>query len=297
MLNRFLFLTTIFSRNLVRFIPRFLKNWLILGIAKLFFAFDRNHREIVYKNLEFFLGNHFNKAQRDAIARGCFYRYGRYVVDFVENTGRDKAALSQLVRAVNDEPLRALLAQGKKVISVTGHFGNWELIGQYISTHYRPVTGIGRKLNNSPLLTMELDRYRRQYGIEILPRKGAVRGVAKAIKSGRLPGLLLDQSTKEGVKVRFFGRELTWIDTAARLAKQFDAAIVPAFITTDDFERYTITFNDPVFPDPALEREADVARLAQAEASALQAAILKNPEEYFWFHKRMKHDIQGFYEG
>lgn len=287
---------TIVLRNLVRLIPGFLKNPLILGIAKLFFALDRTHRKIVQKNLAACLQGHFTPAQQTQIARGCFYRYGRYIVDFVENPGRSKETLSKLVTPVNDAPLKALLAEGKKVISVTGHFGNWELIGQYISTHYRPVTGIGRKLNNSALLTMELDRYRRQFGIEILPRKGAVRGVAKAIKSGRLPGLLMDQSVKAGVKVRFFGREVTWIDTAARLAKQFDAALVPAYITTGDFKRYTITFNDPVFPDPDLEREADVARLAQIEASALEAAILKNPEEYFWFHKRFKHDYPGFYD-
>ena len=296
-MNRFIFRTTIFFRTLVRLIPASLKIWLVKGIAKLFFALDKKHREIVLKNLNFFLGDRYSPKEIDAIARACFYRYGRYVVDFVENPDRSKAALSSLVTPVNDEPLKALLEKNQKVISITGHFGNWELIGQYISTHYRPVTGIGHKLHNSALLTLELDRYRRQFGIEILPRRGAVRGVAKAIKSGRLPGLLLDQAVKEGVKVKFFGRELTWIDTAARLAKQFDAAIVPAFITTDDFSRYTITFDNPVFPDPALDRETDVARLAQAEASALEAAILKNPEEYFWFHKRLKHDYPGFYSG
>jgi KDO2-lipid IV(A) lauroyltransferase len=265
-------------------------------LARFSYYADRKHTKIIHKNLAFFLGGVRDEKERKKIAKAVYYRFAIYLFDVLRSRGYDKNVLTSIVKVENEQAILNAINGGEKIILLTGHYGYWELVAQYICAVYRPFVTIGQKLQNSPKLTEELKKYRERSGLETIDKKGAMRSIARALKEGKIAGFLSDQSTKEGVKVKFFDRDLTWIDSASRLARQFGAIVVPCFITTDDFKSYTLFFSDPLRPDPNEEKERDIERMAALEALSLQRAIERNPEEYFWFHKRMKREIESFYD-
>ncbi|GHV03707.1 lauroyl acyltransferase [Campylobacterota bacterium] len=284
------------AQILLRLMPSFLRKALSFVIARIVYFCDTKHRKIVYKNLDYFLGDISDKNEQKRIAKMVYLRFVRYLFDLISCKYRNAETLSDFVTAENDAQIRESIANNEKIIMITAHYGYWELIGQSFSAFYRPLASIAVALQDSKRLTAELDRYRERYKIETLPKKGAMRGIAAALKQQKIVGFLPDQSTQKGASVKFFGRDLVWQDSASRLAKQFDAVIYPAYITTDDFNRYTINFGDPIRPDCTMDKESDIARMAQLEVSSLEAAIRRKPDEYFWLHKRLKHQQKHFYD-
>ncbi len=260
------------------------------------YRLDRPHRQVVEANIRFLLGGRLAQSACDRAARGVYPRFVRYLFDVIEHDYRNREQLDALVSVENDRVLTEAIARNERVIILAAHYGHWELIGQYLCAFYRPFVGIAQRFGKSPKLTEELQGYRHRAGMEILPRKGAMRKIAQALRSGKMVGFLPDQATKNGKPARLFGHPIRWLDSASRLARQFDATIVPTFITTDDFHHYRLFFLDPIRPDSAQEKEQDIERMVQAEVGALEQAIVRNPEEYFWFHKRFKYDHPAIYD-
>ncbi|MDR1451418.1 MAG: hypothetical protein LBI57_03675 [Helicobacteraceae bacterium] len=283
-------------RSALNFTPKFIIKASAFCLARAAYYIDRKHTAIVHKNLEFFLGDRYDPFARKKIAKATYYRFLIYLFDILKTRGRDKSALKTIVSVENETILLDAINDNEKIILLTGHYGYWELIAQYICATYRPFVTIGEKLRDSPKLTAELKRYRERCGLEVIEKKGAMRLIARALKEGKIAGFLPDQSTQNGVKTKLFNRDLTWLDSASRLARQFDAVVIPCFITTDDFKRYALFFMEPLRPDHSADKERDIERMVAGEALSLQKAIERNPEEYFWFHKRMKREIKGFYD-
>jgi KDO2-lipid IV(A) lauroyltransferase len=282
-------------RLALRITPQFIIKASAFCLARLAYYIDRKHTNIIHRNLDFFFGDKYELQKRKKIAKAVYYRFLIYMFDILRNRGRSADDLKAVVSVENEAILLNAIESGEKIILLTGHYGYWELIAQYICAVYRPFVAIGQKLQNSPKLTAELKRYRERSGLEVIEKKGAMRSIAKALKENKIVGFLPDQSTQNGVKVELFGKELTWLDSASRLARGFGAIVIPCYITTNDFKKYALFFLEPIRGDLNAEKERDIARMVALEALSLQAAIERNPEEYFWFHKRMKREIEGFY--
>ncbi|MDR2151701.1 MAG: hypothetical protein LBO72_02665 [Helicobacteraceae bacterium] len=283
-------------RAALKITPDFIVKISAFCLARLAYYIDRKHTNIIHKNLAFFLGDRYDLAKRKKIAKAVYYRFLIYLFDILSFRARNADELKAIVSAENEEILLNAISSGEKIILLTGHYGYWELIAQYLCAVHRPFVTIAQKLRNSPKLSAQLKRYRERSGVEVIEKKGAMRSIARALKEGKIVGFLPDQSTQIGVKAKLFGKELTWLDSASRLARQFGAIVIPCYITTDDFKKYSLFFLEPLRGDQNAEKEADIKRMVAQEALSLQKAIERNPEEYFWFHKRMKREIEGFYD-
>ena len=283
-----------FARFFLRLIPKIVLDKIVFGLSRFAYCVNVRHRRIIYKNLDYFLG--VDKQQQKMIAKSVYLHFLHYVADMVKTEFRDKDQLAAMVKIENDAQIRQSIIDKEKIIMMSGHFGYWELIGQCLSAFYCPFVTIGQKLQNSKRLTDELNMYRKRSGMEVLKKRGAMRGISSALKHNKIVGFLTDQSTREGASVEFFGRELIYIESASRLAKKFNAVIYPTFITTRDFRSYTLFFLDPIRPDNTVDQDADIQRMVKEEAKSLETAVRRCPDEYFWFHKRMKHQIANFYD-
>jgi KDO2-lipid IV(A) lauroyltransferase len=281
------------TRVFLRILPKYIVSVLSFCIARIIYFLNRTHRKIIFKNLDFFLST--SDYDKRKIAKLLYLRFTRYLFDMLGSEFRDPEKLRKIVKIENDGKIKESIAKNEKIIMISAHYGYWELIGQSLSAFYRPFLTVAQTLNNSKRLTDELNNYRKMYNMEVVNKNGAMRSVASALKNGKIVGFLTDQSPKSGVMVIFFNREIIWYESASRLAKQFDAVIYPTFITTKDFRIYTLFFLEPIRPDPSLDKDEDIKRMAQLEAQSLEEAIRRDPSEYFWFHKRMKRQIKHFY--
>ena len=280
----------------VKNIPDFLMNPVLDFIAWLIFVFDKKHRKIIKINLDFAYGKSMEEKEKTRIIKKCYKNLVYFLADFVKNQGITKDELSKKVTFENKEVLENAVKENKKIILITAHYGNWELIALCIGAFFDKVTGVGRALEGKTINNI-LKRNREQFDIKMLDKQGAMKGMIKALKQGRILGLLVDQNTaeKEGVVVDFFEKKARQSHSTAILSRKFGAVIIPVFITTDDYKNYKITFYDKITPVKSEDINKDILELTQKQSDAMEKAIRNKPDEWFWFHKKWKNQYEEIY--
>ena len=132
----------------------------------------------------------------------------------------------------------------------------------------------------------------------MLEKSGAIRGLLKALKNGENVGLLVDQNTsaKEGILINFFGKQARHTPSAALIARKTGTPIIPAYITTNDYINYDITFYEPILTQKTENNEEDIRESVQKQANITQKIIEAKPDEWFWLHRRWKNRYEELYK-
>jgi KDO2-lipid IV(A) lauroyltransferase len=270
--------------------------YIVKGLALFIYTVDKKHRKIAHVNLELAYGDRISNEQKEKIVKASYLNLLLLLADFIKNQGISKEKLLEKVTFENETVLEDALKNDKKIILMTAHYGNWELLPLSIAAKFGPLTGVGRKLDSNAMDQI-LNRNRQQFDIEMLDKKGAMRDMISVLKHDRMLGLLVDQNTSEneGILVDFFGKPVRHTPAAAILARRFDALIIPAFITTDDHFHYKITFYEPIETDKTEDKDKDISDSVQKQAKITEEIIRKKPEEWFWLHKRWKNQFEERY--
>lgn len=265
-----------------------------MKLSKMLYCFDKKHRHIIHVNLNLAFGENISDDKRKEIGIRTFYNLAQTVIGFMRRSGKTKDALLQGISFNNEIVLKNALSEHKKVIFVTGHYSNWELLPPAIAIKFGiQLVGVGRQLD-SLLMDKVLLKNREEFGVEMLYRKGAMKGSLKALKEGKVLGLLLDQHLGErqgGIAVNFFNHKVMHSPAASVMARNFEAVMIPTYISTDDYEKYEVTFYEPIPYIKSNNKEEDILKMTQAQADVMEEVIKAKPEEWFWVHKRWK----GFY--
>jgi len=272
---------------------------LVKVLARLAYWVDGQHRRVAFANLDLAYGETLSPARKRQMVRQCFEKFAWFGLDFARSLDITREELLNRVRFRNQEALERAQASGRPIIMITGHYSNWELLGKAMAAAFKPMTGVRVTVKDSAFLDRYLDRTRRHFDIEMVPRKGAVRQMMRVLDKGdRYLGILTDQNLrkKHAVVVDFFGHPATHTPAVSQLARKYNALIVPIFISTEDNWHYDITIHEPIDCPLSNDPEADVQACTQAQADLLERVIRAKPEEYFWFHKRWKATHRGFYK-
>ena len=104
-------------------------------------------------------------------------------------------------------PLRMLLEARRGMIMLTGHFGNWEVVGYTLATLGFPTVSIARRLDN-PYLDQYVFGIRQRTGQTIIDKRGASSVAPDVLEQKGVVGFIADQDAgKKGSFVDFFGRK------------------------------------------------------------------------------------------
>ena len=197
-----------------------------------------------------------------------------------------------------DEPdtwhvLQAARAEGKGVIMVAGHLGNWELAGAWLGARGLDVEVVARQQEN-PLFDAYLTRTRSRLGMKVIWDGDAVRRVPRALRGGATVGLVMDQGAVglASTWVPFFGR---WAKTPrgpATFALRMKAPIVFIAPLRKADGRFTVSFERVPVVETG-DRDADIDRIVADYTAVLEKWVRRCPEQYFWHHRRWKHQRPG----
>ena len=190
----------------------------------------------------------------------------------------------------NPELLNQLSAQGKNIVVVGGHYGNWEWVFSLASlTEALPIATY-LKINN-PYFERFMLHNRSRFGGLLIETKQLRQTVAKLAQENRqfILGLLADQSPQRH-RTKYWRSFLDVPDVPVfvgpeKLAKQYDAAFVFIQITKQKRGYYTVDFelitNHPkTYPD---------YQLTDIFVDKLTQQIKAQPAYYLWTHNRFKH--------
>jgi KDO2-lipid IV(A) lauroyltransferase len=183
---------------------------------------------------------------------------------------------------------RAMTTHGR-VLALSGHLGNWELLSVAHRVTPYPLAVVVRPLD-SRWLNPIAERLRRRTGVELIDKRGALRPVLTALARGGMVGILLDQNAarSEGVFVPFFGCPASTSRSVALLALRTGAPVVPIFARREADGRHRIMVQAPLDPPKTSDREAAVAELTARCTEVIEAAIREAPEQWLWMHNRWR---------
>jgi KDO2-lipid IV(A) lauroyltransferase len=259
--------------------------WVGAGLGDLAWLLLPRRRAIALGNLARALGGGHPAPEVRRLGRRSFQHLGMTFVETCELFFRPPASILARVEMNGGERLREAAAQGKGVLVLTAHYGNWELLGAAHILSGLPLSVVARPLDQ-PLLERLAARLRRRAGIELIDKRHGLRDVLQALRQGRMVGILLDQNAarSEGVFVPFFGVPASTSKGLALIALRTRAPVVPVFIRRLGAGRHRVEVG-AALPPPA---DDDVVAYTAAFNRAIEAAIRQAPEQWFWMHNRWR---------
>jgi KDO2-lipid IV(A) lauroyltransferase len=173
---------------------------------------------------------------------------------------------------------------------VTAHFGNWEMAGWIIGLFGQRSYAIARVLDN-PYLERFVKWFRQSTGQTIIAKKDDYERLTEALRSGGKVATLADQDAgQRGVFVEFFGRPASTHKAVALMAIEFDAPITVIGVPrVAEPMFYAVECEEVIEPRDYADRPDAVKAITQRYTAALERMIRRHPEQYFWMHRRWKH--------
>ncbi len=178
-------------------------------------------------------------------------------------------------------------ARGRGAIFAVPHMGAWELPGRSMILRGTPFFSVAGKQRN-PLFDHYLNSTRARSGMPILMRGAStLKQIISRLKQGEMLALLPDVRMRtEAVKVRFLGKEANIGGGMAMFARHAGVPIFPIIVTRVGWTRHVGRIYAPVEADPAADKHADIQRMSQTVMDIISAAIMAEPEQWFWYNKR-----------
>ena len=228
------------------------------------------------------------------IARAAYANLGRTTIEtaLLPTYSRDEI-LSLVERTEGWEHVEQAFAQERGVMFVSGHLGNWELGGSYVAARGVPLEAVARRMEN-PLFDRYLNETRQSIGMTVIHDAEAVRRVPRAMRERHGVAFLVDQGAVglASTWVPFFGRYAKTPRGPAVFALRLKTPLVFACALRQPGGRFVMYF-EPVPVETTGTLDADVDRIVASYTSTLERWIRRAPEQYFWHHRRWKHQRPG----
>lgn len=259
-----------------------------VGLGWLLFTVFRLQRSLTLENLAFAFGDTYTPRERLRIASRCYRHFGAVITEFLTLPRLPPGRLDDYIELDNREVLDAELQRGHGVLIATGHLGNWELMGSAIAAKGYAFSAYGGQQHNL-LADAFLNAVRRRMGMAIVPKRTAMLGMVRALKGNRVLTILSDQHfSRNSHFVRFFGRPVSTAPGLGTLVRHCKTALVFAETHKTGRFRYRTRFIPLRVPTPSGDEELDLLRITQQFMDALEAAVRRHPEQYFWMHRRWR---------
>lgn len=199
-----------------------------------------------------------------------------------------RVALSDL------RPGLSRLLSDRPAILITGHCGNWELLGYTLAVLGFPVHALYRPLDLEPLdAWMRETRGRR--GMVLVDKFGATELAPRILDEGGMLGFIADQNAGDrGLFVPFFDRLASTYKTIGLLAMRHGASIICGHarrvgraLDAQSF-RYTIEIADAFGPEDWEGQPDPLFYIGARYRRAIEQMVRNAPEQYLWMHRYWK---------
>ncbi len=150
--NAALYLATRAFIGLLNVLPRRAALSVSGRMGELAYFVARDSRRLALSNLTLAYGDEKSRGQIGQLGRSVFRELGRNVVDVARLPGITAANVDGLVKAEGLSRLESAYGEGKGVVAVSAHLGNFELMGTFLALKGFNVTVVA-----APLFDAKLD--------------------------------------------------------------------------------------------------------------------------------------------
>jgi Kdo2-lipid IVA lauroyltransferase/acyltransferase len=186
------------------------------------------------------------------------------------------------------EHMDRALEQGKGVILITAHYGNWELFARKLALCGYTLSVIARD-SDDPGMTGIANRIRENAGYKVLSRDGSALPAIRRLKKNETLGILPDQNTFSGIPLDFFGRVALTATGPAVFSLKSGAPIICGFAHREPDGSFLVRISPPLEVALTGNEEEDIYRVTSAYTLAIEDQIRKDPTQWLWLHDRWGH--------
>lgn len=207
---------------------------------------------------------------------------GRTLIEIYSGAEFVARATAQPLQGPGLAALDKAHAEGRPVILVTGHIGNYDasraaLIarGYRVGALYRPMRDA--QFNDHYVSAIS------QIGTPVFPRgRQGLGAMVRFLRSGGMLGILIDQSMRNGIPLDFMGHPAMTALSAAEMAVRYDALVIPTYgIRRANGFDFDVIIEAPI-PHGSAEE------MTQALNASLETLVRQNMDQWFWIHRRWK---------
>jgi KDO2-lipid IV(A) lauroyltransferase len=283
-----------FARTLVTLLQLLPLRWVAwIGRAggALAYWVDARHRHVAVRNLTMCFGAEKSTAEIQAIARENFRRLGENYLSAIKTAVMSEAELAPHFSFIGAEkvlPHGATPGPQSRVVAI-GHFGNFELyarFGQFVPNFNCAATYRGL---SQPSLNRLMQSLRERSGCRFFERRTDAAALKAGMnESGLLLGLLADQhASLGGVRLPFFGHECSTSVAPAVFALRYRCPLYTAICYRTGLATWQIEVGEEI-PTQENGHPRTSEAIMRAVNRAFEAAIRRDPANWFWVHNRWK---------
>jgi len=247
---------------------------------------DARHRKVARENLQLAFPE-MAPAEITALARENFKRIGENFACGIKTASLPDSAIERVLTVQHADRFRP--NPERRWIVAIGHFGNFELYARaslFLGDYRLAATYRGLR---QPALDRLLLHLREQSGALFFERRRDGRRIKEALREGKLMlGFLADQHAGDrGARLPFFGRECSTSTAPAVFALRYDCPLHVAVCYRDRPGHWTIKISEEI-PTRERGRPRSVEAITADVNARYEAAIRRDPANWFWVHRRWK---------
>jgi len=276
---------------LLSLLPRkiFLFKARALGFLLYFFGFRKN---IIEENISRAYPEWADN-QRRAFLKKNYQHYGIVFLEILRSFYHFERYILKYSEVEGAENVQEAIAQGKGVLALTAHMGNWEVMAASAMIFLKiPTTMVTKQLKPKWLHDF-VEKERASMKIKMAFEPKTLSRVMRALKNKELVGFVMDQYTGApvGARVPFFGVPVGSQTALAALAIRTKAVVVPAFAYRKADGTYGLRFEKAI---PTIENDnlEDAIILNTAKyVEITERWVREFPDQWLWIHRRWKGDL------
>lgn len=257
----------------------------VLGWAA--FELFRIRRRVTLENLAHAFPS-LTAVRRRQIARKCYLHFGVTFLELLRLPRLSPGEIRRRIPCASPEPFDELRSQGKGGVLVTGHLGNWELLGAGIAALGYPLRVTVASQRNRRV-DAYVTRARESAGMRVLKIEAGLRPILRALRGNEFVAFVSDQDAgRHGCFVPLFGRPASTALGPARFARLARCPILVGFGIRGPESSYEMKLSATIHVREDLpEREAE-EEATRRIVEILETEIRRHPEQWFWMHRRWK---------
>jgi len=260
-------------------------------IGRAGFYLMKRRRQIAYNNLRIAFGTLKTERECYEIVKIVFRDTVKNALELAKLACTDPNFLKEIVSIEGLEHLDKALRQGKGIVALSAHMGNFPIIGSRLILEGYRFSLIARDPKDKILAKTLLD-LRTKLGLDSIsdkPRKMCVAKSLATLKRNNILFLQIDQNaSSQDLWVDFFGWLVPTFRGPVVFSMRTGAPIIPMFMIRDAPNHHKLIIKQPFKLNSTENREKDILHNTARLTKLIESYIKHYPTQWWWFHRRWK---------
>ena len=258
-------------------------------LAFVFFYMIPIRKKVVFNNLKIAFPENDMRTNKKLAFR-IYLSFAIALVEILYFPYLKREELLNAVKCSNPELIVEKFKEGRGVILLSSHYGNWELLAISVAMQIQLSFSVIVKPLRNPLVYEWMNNARTKFGNEVVPLGISIRRTYQTLKEKKIVAMVADQrGPAEGVRVDFFGKKVSVYTGPAALAIKTGAPLICGIAVRENDYNYKVVLVEISQQNLPDNEEEKIMEISRRYTSYLEKVIRENPEQWLWMHNRWKH--------